>query len=51
MTRTEEAESNRFPYLGSGFSRRETKAGSVGATRTQDLDEYWNFFDLPKIHD
>jgi hypothetical protein len=48
-TRTEEAKFNRFAYLGNGFSRREMKARSVGATQTLDLDEYWRLFVLPEI--
>lgn len=51
MDRTEGADTNRFAYLGNGFSRRETKSGSVGATQTLDFDEYWNLFVLPDIHD
>lgn len=51
MTRTDDAMANMFAYLGNGFSRRETKAGSVGATQTLDLDEYWNLFVLPEIQD
>jgi hypothetical protein len=47
----EEAKFNRFAYLGNGFSRREIKAGSAGATQTLDLDEYWRLFVLPEIHD
>ncbi|KAL2833754.1 hypothetical protein BDW59DRAFT_156556 [Aspergillus cavernicola] len=41
---------NRFAYLGNGFSLREAKGGSVGATQTQDFDEYWRLFVLPEIH-
>lgn len=51
IERTEEAKSNRFAYLGNGFTLRETKAGSVGATQTLDFDEYLNLFILPDIHD
>ncbi|KAI9150713.1 FAD/NAD(P)-binding domain-containing protein [Paramyrothecium foliicola] len=50
IERSEEARNNRFAYLGNGFSQRETKAGSVGATQTLDFDEYWNLFVLPEIH-
>lgn len=51
MDRLEEARTNRFAYLGNGFSRREAKGQSVGATQTLDFDEYWNLFVLPDIHD
>jgi cation diffusion facilitator CzcD-associated flavoprotein CzcO len=51
ITRTEEARFNRFAYLGNGFSRREMRGESVGATQTLDLDEYWRLFVLPEIHD
>lgn len=44
------AKANRFAYLGDGFTLREKKAGSVGATQTLDFDEYWNLFVLPEIH-
>ncbi|KAL2067206.1 hypothetical protein VTL71DRAFT_1630 [Oculimacula yallundae] len=50
IDRLDEAKYNRFAYLGNGFSRRETKGESVGATQTLDLDEYWNLFVLPEIH-
>ena len=50
IDRMEEAKYNRFAYLGNGFSLRETKAESVGATQTLDFDEYWNLFVLPEIH-
>ncbi|KAJ5805148.1 hypothetical protein N7474_011035 [Penicillium riverlandense] len=50
IERLPEARSNRFAYLGNGFSLRETKSGSVGATQTLDFDEYWNLFVLPEIH-
>ncbi|MAD84311.1 MAG: hypothetical protein CL912_15210 [Deltaproteobacteria bacterium] len=50
IDRLDEAKYNRFAYLGNGFSGRETKGGSVGATQTLDLDEYWNLFVLPEIH-
>ncbi|KAJ5604597.1 hypothetical protein N7510_009751 [Penicillium lagena] len=50
IKRLPEARSNRFAYLGDGFSLRETKSGSVGATQTLDFDEYWNLFVLPEIH-
>jgi hypothetical protein len=41
---------NRFAYLGNGFTVRETKGGTVGATQTLDFDEFWNLFVLPQIH-
>jgi cation diffusion facilitator CzcD-associated flavoprotein CzcO len=51
IERTKEAKSNRFAYLGDGFSQREAKGGSVGATQTLDFDEYWRLFVTPDIHD
>jgi hypothetical protein len=51
VERLEEARANRFAYLGNGFSRREAKGHSVGATQTLDFDEYWSLFVLPDIHD
>ncbi|KAL2841973.1 hypothetical protein BJX68DRAFT_278502 [Aspergillus pseudodeflectus] len=51
IERTKEAKSNRFAYLGDGFSMREAKGGSVGATQTLDFDEYWRLFVTPDIHD
>jgi hypothetical protein len=51
IDRLEEAKSNRFAYLGNGFTQRETKSQSVGATQTLDFDEYYNLFVLPDIHD
>ncbi|SPO06777.1 related to monooxigenase [Cephalotrichum gorgonifer] len=50
MDRIKLAKSNRFAYLGDGFSQRERKSGSVGATQTLDFDEYWNLLVLPEIH-
>jgi hypothetical protein len=41
---------NRFAYLGNGFTQRELRKESVGATQTLDFDEYWNLFNLPQIH-
>ena len=49
--RAEEAKANRFAYLANGFTLRETKSGSVGATQTLDFEEYLNLFILPDIHD
>ncbi|KAL3488334.1 hypothetical protein BJX62DRAFT_253348 [Aspergillus germanicus] len=51
IERTKEAKSNRFAYLGDGFSQREAKGGSVGATQTLDFDEYWRLFVTPDLHD
>lgn len=51
VERLEEARANRFAYLGNGFSRREAKGQTVGATQTLDFDEYWSLFVLPDIHD
>lgn len=50
MVRVPEAGSNRFAWLGNGFTLRETKGGSVGATQTIDFDEYFNLFVTPDIH-
>ncbi|OQO00728.1 hypothetical protein B0A48_13219 [Cryoendolithus antarcticus] len=41
---------NRFAWLGNGYSRREAKQESVGATQTLDFDEYWDLFNLRDIH-
>ena len=45
-----EAKKNRFAYLGNGFTLRETKGGTIGATQTLDFDEYFNLLVLPDIH-
>lgn len=50
IKRLPEARTNRFAYLGNGFSSREAKGGSVGATQTLDFDEYWRLFTMPDIH-
>ncbi|KAL3455430.1 hypothetical protein BJX64DRAFT_297637 [Aspergillus heterothallicus] len=42
---------NRFAYLGNGFTRSESRGGSIGATQTLDFDEYWRLFVLPEIHE
>lgn len=41
---------NRFAYLGNGFTVRETKGGSMGATQTLNFDDFWTLFVLPEIH-
>ncbi|KAL4876146.1 hypothetical protein BJY04DRAFT_231971 [Aspergillus karnatakaensis] len=51
IRRRPEAGRNRFAYLGDGFSSREAKGGSVGATQTLDFDGYWRLFTMPDIHD
>lgn len=51
IKRLPEARANRFAYLGNGFSSREAKGGSVGATQTLDFEEYWRLFTMPDIHD
>lgn len=51
MDKTPEAAVNRFAYLGNGFSSREAKKGSVGATQTVDFDHFWDLCVLPQIHD
>lgn len=51
LDRTAQASYNRFAYLGDGFTQRETKSGSVGATQTVNFDKYWDLFVLPEIHD
>lgn len=40
----------RFGWLGSGFTQREMRGGSVGDTQTLDFDEYWKLMVLPGIH-
>jgi hypothetical protein len=42
---------NRFAYLGNGFTSREIKGGSVADTQTLNFDEYWNLFVLPELYD
>lgn len=42
--------SNRFEYLGNGFTKRETSGGSVADTQTLNFDEYWNLFVLPELY-
>jgi hypothetical protein len=51
LQRMQEARTNRFAWLGNGFTLRETKKESVGATQTLDFEEYFNLFNLPEIHD
>ncbi|KAK5400865.1 hypothetical protein LTR06_011176 [Exophiala xenobiotica] len=41
---------NRFAYLGNGFTVRETKGGSMGATQTLNFDDFWKLWVLPEIH-
>lgn len=50
LVRMPEATSNRFAFLGNGFTLRETRKESVGATQTLDFNEYWDLFNLPEIH-
>jgi cation diffusion facilitator CzcD-associated flavoprotein CzcO len=50
IDRLEDAKTNRFAYLGDGFTHRETKAGSIGTTQTINFEEYWRLFVLPDIH-
>lgn len=51
IDRMPEARFNRYAYLGDGFTRRERKGESVGATQTLDFHEYWRLFVHPDIHD
>lgn len=51
IDRMPEARFNRYAYLGDGFTRRERKGESVGATQTLDFQEYWRLFVHPEIHD
>lgn len=41
---------NRFSWLGSGFTKRETIGKSIGDTQTLTFDEYWDLMVLPEIH-
>lgn len=50
LRRMPEASANRFAFLGNGFTLRETRKESVGATQTLDFNEYWDLFNLPEIH-
>ncbi|KAB8268144.1 hypothetical protein BDV30DRAFT_243637 [Aspergillus minisclerotigenes] len=45
------SKTNRFSYLGNGFTKRETDGGTVGTTQTLDFEEYWRLFVPPDIHD
>ncbi|KAE8329710.1 hypothetical protein BDV39DRAFT_202656 [Aspergillus sergii] len=45
------SKTNRFSYLGNGFTKRETNGGTVGTTQTLDFEEYWRLFVPPDIHD
>ncbi|KAI9752413.1 MAG: hypothetical protein M4579_005637 [Chaenotheca gracillima] len=42
---------NRFAYLGNGYTKRETRGGSVGDTQTLNLEDYWKLNVLPPIYD
>ncbi|KAL5340957.1 hypothetical protein BJX70DRAFT_406699 [Aspergillus crustosus] len=50
IERSREARVNRFAYLGDGFTIREAKKESVGATQTVNFDDYWRLFTMPDIH-
>lgn len=50
LDRMPDTQVNRFAYLGNGFTLRETKNGSVGATQTLSFDEYFDLFVTPNIH-
>ena len=51
LDRVDQAHHNRFAYLGNGFTPRETRSESVGATQTLGFNEYWDLLVLPEIHD
>ncbi|KAL4966984.1 flavin-containing monooxygenase [Aspergillus stella-maris] len=42
---------NRFAYLGNGFTMREEKNGSVADTQTLGFDAFWKLFVLPELYD
>ncbi|KAN0102792.1 FAD/NAD(P)-binding domain containing protein [Hyaloscypha variabilis] len=42
---------NRFSYLGNGYTKRETRRGTVGDTQTLTFEDYWNLFVLPAIYE
>lgn len=42
---------NRFAYLGNGFTRREARDGTVADTQTLDFESYWKLMELPDIYD
>ena len=42
---------NRFAYLGNGFTKRETRNGTVSDTQTLNFEDYWNLSVLPNIYD
>jgi hypothetical protein len=41
---------NRFSWLGNGFTRREMSGKSIGDTQTFTFNEYWDLMVLPEIH-
>lgn len=45
------SKTNRFSYLGNGFTKRETVGGTIGTTQTLDFEQYWRLFVPPDIHD
>lgn len=51
IERMQEASGNRFVYLGDGFTRSESRSGSIGRTQTVDFDGFWDLFVLPDVHD
>lgn len=42
---------NRFAYLGNGFTMREEKNGSVADTQTLGFDAFWKLLVLPELYD
>lgn len=47
---TREPGSNRYAYLGNGFTLKETRGESVGVTQTIDFDGFFDLFVLPNTH-
>jgi hypothetical protein len=47
---TREPGSNRYAYLGNGFTLTETRGESVGVTQTIDFDGFFDLFVLPNTH-
>jgi hypothetical protein len=43
--------SNRFSYLGNGYTRRETRNGTIGDTQTLNFEDYWNKSVLPTLYE
>jgi hypothetical protein len=43
--------SNRFAFLGNGFTKREARDMTIGDTQTLDFEDFWKLMELPPIYD